>query len=95
MLHTLRHSPFQCDFSALLRMLGPDDDLLMLEDGVIAALSATESLRALQASGAALFALGDDLVARGLSRYIPVEIRLVDYNGFVALAVKNPQQMVW
>ncbi|OON39289.1 sulfurtransferase TusB [Izhakiella australiensis] len=95
MLHTLRHSPFQCDFSALLRMLKPGDDLLMLQDGVIAALPATTAFQALQSRGVALFALRDDLEARGFIAQISTEISVVDYNDFVALAVKNPQQMTW
>ncbi|SFN44369.1 tRNA 2-thiouridine synthesizing protein B [Izhakiella capsodis] len=95
MLHTLRHSPFQCDFSALLRMLMPGDDLLMLQDGVIAALPSTMAFQALQTSGVTLFALRVDLEARGLVAQISNKVSVVDYNKFVALTVKNPHQMAW
>ena len=42
MLHTLMSSPFQCDYALLLRMLQPGDDLLLMQDGVLAGL--TDSL---------------------------------------------------
>ena len=38
MLHTLSHSPWQCDIDALLSMLRDGDDLLLIQDGVLAAL---------------------------------------------------------
>lgn len=95
MLYTLRHSPFQCDLNALIRLLKPQDDLLLLQDGVIAALNESAAFQALRQSGAALYALGDDVDARGLSAQISTEISVVDYTDFVALAVKNPQQMIW
>ena len=38
MLHTLRHSPWQCDMAALMRTLQEGDDLLLLSDGVTAAV---------------------------------------------------------
>ncbi|MGK4624086.1 sulfurtransferase complex subunit TusB, partial [Raoultella ornithinolytica] len=38
MLHTLSHSPWQCDTDALLSMLREGDDLLLIQDGVLAAL---------------------------------------------------------
>ncbi|MEF5008146.1 DsrH/TusB family sulfur metabolism protein, partial [Escherichia coli] len=38
MLHTLSHSPWQCDIDALLSMLREGDDLLLIQDGVLAAL---------------------------------------------------------
>lgn len=95
MLFTLQHSPFRCDLNGLLRLLKAGDDLLLLQDGVIAGLRATAPLSALQQSGATLYVLRDDVEARGLSAQIATSIAVVDYTDFVALAVKNPQQMAW
>lgn len=38
MLHTLSRSPWQCDIDTLLSMLREGDDLLLIQDGVLAAL---------------------------------------------------------
>ena len=45
MLHTLSHSPWQCDIDALLSMLRDGDDLLLIQDGVLAAQGAFDPLR--------------------------------------------------
>ncbi len=95
MLFTLIHSPFQCDFKAMLRLLQPRDDLLMLQDGVIAALKGTQALADLQLCGARLYVLADDAEARGLSAQISSEIAVVDYDEFIALTVRNVKQVLW
>ncbi len=38
MLHTLHRSPWLTDFAALLRLLSEGDELLLLQDGVTAAV---------------------------------------------------------
>lgn len=95
MLHTLMSSPFRCDMTAMLRMLAEGDDILLLQDGVIAALNGSSALEALQKAPISLYALREDLEARGLSGQISSSVTVVDYTDFVALTVKNPQQMTW
>lgn len=95
MLHTLINSPFRCDFSALLRMLVEGDDVLLLQDGVLAAVEGSASLESLRKAPVSLFVLTDDIQARGLSAQISANVTIVSYNDFVALAVKHPQQMTW
>ena len=95
MLHTLINSPFKCDFSALLRMLKEGDDLLLLQDGVLAALQGSKALEALLEAPVGLFVLKEDIQARGLSAQISPTIATIGYNGFVALTVKHPQQVTW
>jgi tRNA 2-thiouridine synthesizing protein B len=38
MLHTLSRSPWQCDIDGLQRMLCDGDALLLIQDGVLAAI---------------------------------------------------------
>lgn len=95
MLHTLINSPFKCDFSALLRMLKEGDDLLLLQDGVLAALEGSKALESLRQAPVSVFALNEDIQARGLSAQISSTAATISYNDFVALTVKHPQQMAW
>ncbi|MFD1800751.1 sulfurtransferase complex subunit TusB [Mixta tenebrionis] len=95
MLHTLTSSPFQCDYALLLRMLQPGDDLLLLQDGVLAGLQGSSMLTPLLDSPARLWALRDDLLARGLTAQIAAEITVIGYNDFVTLTLNHKQQMPW
>ncbi|MCX8958907.1 sulfurtransferase complex subunit TusB [Erwinia psidii] len=95
MLHLLIHSPFKCDFNALLRMLAGGDDVLLLQDGVLAALVESHSLNCLLEKDISLHVLREDVVARGLSAQISPKAGMVSYTDFVALTVKHPKQMTW
>lgn len=95
MLYTLLHSPWQCDIESLLLLLQEGDDLLLLQDGVTAALEGGEMLLKLMASPATVWALEEDVVARGLSAQISTKVAPLDYNGFVALTMKHLQQVAW
>ncbi|MHA6312876.1 sulfurtransferase complex subunit TusB [Pantoea sp. S-LA4] len=95
MLHTLLHSPAYSDLETLLLMAGADDDILLLQDGVLAALAGSRALQQLSGCAAALWVLEEDVRARGLAGQISTNVRPVDYTGFVALTVKHPQQMTW
>jgi tRNA 2-thiouridine synthesizing protein B len=95
MLFTLQHSPYQCDFPALLRLISQDDVLLLLQDGVIAAVNGGTAMAQLQALNIKTFALREDVQARGLAVHISHSVPLVDYTGFVALTEQHHQQLAW
>ena len=95
MLHTLMTSPYHCDFTLLLRMLQEGDDVLLLQDGVIAALAGSDRLAQLAAAPAGLYVLREDVEARGLTAQISTSATTISYTDFVALTVKHPQQMTW
>ncbi|MBD8168883.1 sulfurtransferase complex subunit TusB [Erwinia persicina] len=95
MLHTLMTSPFRTDISALLRLLAEGDAVLLLQDGVIAALEGNRVLEALLNAPISVYALREDLDARGLAAQISSKVTVVSYTGFVELAVSHPQQMTW
>lgn len=95
MLHTLRHSPWQSDISELSRMLQAGDDLLLIQDGVNAALDGGRYLESLLNAPITIYVLEDDIRARGLSAQISGSVVRVDYTDFVRLTVKHSAQMAW
>ena len=95
MLHILRHSPFNTDLESLLRCVEAGDDLLLLQDGVIAAIKGSRYLELLLAAPISVSALREDLEARGLAAQISSKIDTVSYNDFVRLTVKHERQMTW
>ncbi|HGU7026694.1 TPA: sulfurtransferase complex subunit TusB [Escherichia coli] len=95
MLHTLHRSPWLTDFAALLRLLSEGDELLLLQDGVTAAVDGNRYLESLRNVPIKVYALNEDLIARGLTGQISNDIILIDYTDFVRLTVKHPSQMAW
>lgn len=95
MLHTLSHSPWQCDIEALLRMMREGDDLLLIQDGVLAAIEGSRFVEILTNAPISVFALKEDLDARGLIGQISSKIDVVGYNDFVNLTVTHASQMNW
>lgn len=95
MLYTLLQSPWQCDLDSLLLLLQEGDDLLLLQDGVTAALADSQMLIKLSASPATLWVLEEDVAARGLAEQISTKVARLDYTGFVAMTAKHQQQVAW
>ncbi|MBL0878251.1 sulfurtransferase complex subunit TusB [Serratia ureilytica] len=95
MLYTLSNSPNQCDLPALLRLTAGGDALLLLQDGVLAGLVGSAHLESLLAAPISLYALQDDLEARGVIGYFSHRITIVGYNHFVELTEQHRSQMAW
>ena len=95
MLHTLHRSPWRTDFAALLRLLSEGDELLLLQDGVTAAVDGNRYLESLRNAPIKVYALNEDLIARGLTGRISNDIIPIDYTDFVRLTVKHSSQMAW
>ncbi|MBI3445163.1 MAG: sulfurtransferase complex subunit TusB [Magnetospirillum sp.] len=98
-LHTVNKSPFERNnLEACLGHAQPGDAILLIEDGVIAALAggSLEGKMADAAKTFKLFALGPDLAARGLDpARIVAGIKVVDYGGFVDLTAENKAINAW
>jgi tRNA 2-thiouridine synthesizing protein B len=95
MLYILSHSPNQCDLPTLLRLTSEGDALLLLQDGVLAALAGSAHLDLLLNSPISLYVLQDDVEARGLSGHISRNASLIGYNQFVELTEQHRSQMTW
>lgn len=95
-LHLLSHSPFgDSRFASCLRLLGPQDGLLLSGDAVYALQPGTNQLQALQLmpDSIALYALDEDLQARGLAA--PERAQAIDYPGFVELCTHYAKVNSW
>jgi tRNA 2-thiouridine synthesizing protein B len=99
MLHTVNKSPFERNtLEACLKRAIPGAAILLIEDGVYAALAGT-TLADAMTSAAQRFevsVLGPDLAARGLENEALVAgVTVVDYGGFVDLAVEKGPVQAW
>ncbi|MGY2239041.1 sulfurtransferase complex subunit TusB [Pseudomonas gingeri] len=95
-LHVLSHSPFtDSRLGSCLRLLGSEDALLLTGDAVYALQPRSLPLEALEerAPELRLFALDEDLLARGLE--CPDWATRVDYPGFVELSVRYDKVNTW
>ena len=95
-LHILSHSPFtDSRLSSCLRLLGSQDALLLCGDAVYAleAGSAQRQSFELMPESIALYALDEDLQARGLAH--PARLTRVDYPAFVALSCQYDKVNTW
>ncbi|QIK37024.1 sulfurtransferase complex subunit TusB [Caldichromatium japonicum] len=98
-LHTVNKSPFERNsIESCLKFATEGASVLLFEDGVYAALKGTrcESQVTTALSRLKFYVLGPDLRARGFSeeRIIP-GIKVVDYAGFVDLAVECDKVQAW
>lgn len=99
MLHTVNKSPFEKNsLDSCLRLAVAGSCVLLIEDGVYGALVGT-SVEARVRAGmrrCRFYVLGADLAARGVDSARVIEgIRVVDYEGFVALVVKCGKVQSW
>ncbi|MEZ0139694.1 MAG: sulfurtransferase complex subunit TusB [Candidatus Reddybacter sp.] len=103
-LHTVNKSAF--DNSALgdcLRVVDENDAVLLIENGVYAALDSSpselahiESIKQLSASGTRFYVLQADCEARGLDgSTLLSSVKITDDAGFVALAAKASTIQSW
>ncbi|WP_434638446.1 sulfurtransferase complex subunit TusB [Klebsiella sp. I138] len=95
MLHTLSTSPWHTDLRAMLRLVKDGDDLLLLSDGVLAAVAGGSFLEILQSAPITIHALQDDIDARGLAGQIADSVVRVGYTDFVRMSLKHPGQLSW
>ncbi len=99
MLHTVNKSPFEKNsLDTCLRLAKPGSAILLIEDGVYAAVSGSEAeVKIVNAMNQhTLYALGPDLKSRGLENGKLIEgIEVVGYDGFVKLAAENDAVQSW
>lgn len=94
-LHVLSHSPFaDSRLSSCLRVLGPEDAILLCGDSAYALGTGTvaQALHA-KSTGLSLYVLEEDAKARGIA--LPEWALSVDYAGFVALSVHYDKVNTW
>lgn len=96
MLHTVTRSPYQSQsLTQCLAYVTEGDEILLLEDAVIAGLAKNNYLNVIKNVGVKIYLLEADLIARGLQGKCDECLNVVDYKGFVSLTVKHEQHMKW
>ncbi|MEL7293177.1 MAG: sulfurtransferase complex subunit TusB [Pseudomonadota bacterium] len=79
--------------SEAVRLCQQHDELLLIEEAVYAAIPQHSAFHQLKKRS--VFALKNDLDARGIPHRISPSIDVVDYVGFVALTVKQDKSLTW
>ncbi len=99
MLHTVNKSPFENNnLDSCLRMAKKGSGILLMEDAVFAALKGTAHSDKVSAANAdtQIYVLGPDLAARGFKEDKVIDgVKVVDYAGFVDLAVEYDKVQSW
>lgn len=93
-LHTLNASPSSSAFNDCVKVARAGDALVLMGDGVYAALQGTMGCEQLQSMGIELYVLGPDALAAGV--VMPANgINIIDMDGFVTLTERFPRQHAW
>lgn len=99
MLHTVNKSPFEKNsLKTCLRLAKAGSDILLIEDAVYAAMKGTSVADTVAAAveNFNMYVLGPDLLSRGVGESEVLNgFDVVDYEGFVRLAVKNDKVQSW
>jgi len=98
MLHTVNKSPFERNtLKSCLAHAKPGSAVLLMEDGVYAALAGTTTSELVQQAmtRVSIHALGPDLEARGVAKGVIDGVKVIDYAGFVDLVVEHPNTQAW
>ena len=99
MLHLINKSPTERNsLDSCLRLAKAGSSVLLMEDGVYAALSKAASADALsqRMGDLTFYVLGPDVSARGLDDMPLIDgINVVDYGGFVDLVVEHEVAQSW
>lgn len=96
MLHTITTSPFHSQaLQRCLRYLGPEDEILLIQDAVVAGIEKNTWCERLAQAGVKIYLLEADLLARGLRQQVANGFYIVDFSDFVELTVRHETQMKW
>jgi len=97
MLHVVNKSPLErTSLASCLRVAQPGSGLLLIEDGIFAAVKGTAAAASLkQADGVTVYALWPDVEARGMQDRILDGVKMVDYGGFVDLVAEHATVQSW
>ncbi|ATE77009.1 sulfurtransferase complex subunit TusB [Pseudomonas frederiksbergensis] len=93
-LHVLSHSPFGDErLGSCLRVIGPNDALLLSGDAAYALQPGTAPFSSLFARNLKLFVLAEDAQARALQ--VPDWASAIDYPAFVELSIHYDKVNSW
>ena len=98
-LHTVNKSPFdRGSLESCVRLASKGSAILLIEDGVYGAVKGTAKSSLLESAmgDIKVYALGEDLSARGIAKDKLIDgIETVDYLGFVSLVCEYDTTNSW
>jgi len=97
-LHTVNKSPFDTvAMNSCLAHCKPGSSLLLIEDGIYAALKGAKYSDAVTNAmkDISVYVLSPDLEARGVQDRLLDGVKTVDYAGFVDLSVEHDKVQAW
>jgi len=99
MLHIINKSPFERNaLASCLRLANAGSSVLLIEDGVYAAMAKAEYAEKITSrmKDLSFYVLGPDVAGRGLGDTPLIEgINVVDYEGFVDLVAEHEVAQSW
>ena len=96
LLHTVNKAPWQSPALELcLRLAAPGDTVLLIEDGVLAAVTGGPWAARLADAAPRVLVLLPDLILRGLEAHRHLALSGVDYPGFVDLCCASDNVQSW
>lgn len=95
MLHILMHSPYKININLMCNMFLFQHSLIALQDGVLIALNKNIFLPKILSCSMNLYLLKEDVVARGIERYVCSNFSVINYIDFVRLTEKYNKFMNW
>ena len=98
-LHTINKSPFtHSTLTSCTTVCSENDGILLLEDGVFGSIISApgaDEIQTLIKSGVKVYALINDVKARGLEKKLAPNIKPIDYNSFVQLTLEHRCVQSW
>ncbi len=94
-LHIINKSPLQ--HSALndaLPFINENDQVILIDDGVYAAINATNSINKIKAINCQCLALHDDVEMRGIPN-IDTSVQMISMNDFVERVFNASKNISW
>ena len=98
MLHTVNKSTFEKDsLASCLRLSEDGSSILLIEDGVIAVIDGAANSDSIKEAMKTkkVYALTEDLNARGIQGKVMDGVEQVDYAGFVNLVTEHDKVQSW
>ena len=93
-LHTLNASPSSAAFTDCVSIMVKGDALVLMGDGVYAALAGTEASKTLQQTDASLYIMTADALAAGVTN-LAAAVSRIDMEGLVTLTEQFRRQQAW
>ncbi|WMY96662.1 MAG: sulfurtransferase complex subunit TusB [Arsenophonus sp.] len=101
MLYGISTSPYYTDINSLISLVMKEDEVLLMQDGVLMGHKTFSTnndnyyLMQFKNKGIHVFALQDDVEARGLTPYISSYVCQISFIDFVKLTIKHTQYFSW